>query len=231
VKGSRSLDATSIHSSASDSSTYNNSKVTNLKQPHYAKDIHTQSHPHHHGHSHNNSLSTAATTKKVHLSPPPMHISIEKDYSTQHAKTSLSGNPIFLESKKSGNKFLRSLQHQQTGVPEPGRGKSWPYLGYMINSLKNFALTFYFNWTMILTAPISSIAFIIVYPTTVSFLVVFEIGLKLFMEKMGGAEVIRYISLKFGQGMHNIYLSCAIVFTYSFVYLFILGFGAINWGM
>ncbi|KAG2237059.1 hypothetical protein INT48_001827 [Thamnidium elegans] len=212
VKGSRSLDASSIHSSTSDSSVNNNSKVTNLKQPHYAKEIHSNTHPPHHGHSHShtNSLGSTGSTKKTpHLppSPPIMHVSVEKDYSTQHAKTSLSGNPIFLETKKPGNKFLRNLQQEQSGVPEPGRSTSWPYLGYMMNSFKNFVLTFYFNWTMILTAPISSVAFIIVYPTTVSFLVVFEIGLKLFMDKLGGAEVIRYISLKFGHG-----------------------FGAINWG-
>lgn len=206
MKGSRSLDASSIHSSTSDSSVNNNGKVTNLKQPHYAKEIHSGTHAPHHSHSHTNSLgSTGSTTRKTSPpSPPTMHVSVEKDYSTQHAKTSVSGNPIFLESKKPGNKFLRNLQQQQVGVPEPGRGTSWPYLGYMMNSLKNFVLTFYFNWTMILTAPISSAAFIIVYPTTVSFLVVFEIGLKVFMEKMGGAEVIRYISLKFGQGKHYI---------------------------
>jgi hypothetical protein len=60
---------------------------------------------------------------------------------------------------------------------------------------------------MLFTAPISSAAFITVYPTTVVFLVAFELALKLFMETWGGTEVVRYISLKYGQG-----------------------FGAINWG-
>ncbi|KAI9356069.1 Alpha/Beta hydrolase protein [Pilaira anomala] len=217
VKGSRSLDASSIHSSASESSTggNNNAKVTNIKQPHYAKELNTQTntHKHHHrSHSQTNSLNGSTTTvmKKACQVPPlspPMHISVEKDYSTKHAQTSLSGNPIFLETKKPGNKFLRTFQHHQMGVPEPGRSHSWPYLGYMLNSFKNFILTFYFNWTMIFTAPISSAAFILVYPITITFLVVFEIGLKLFLEKMGGTEVIRYISLKYGHG-----------------------FGAINWG-
>lgn len=61
---------------------------------------------------------------------------------------------------------------------------------------------------MLFTAPISSAALILVYPTSVTFLVLFEMGLKLFMETWKGAEVVRYISLKYGQG-----------------------FGAINWGM
>lgn len=158
--------------------------------------------------------------KKACQVPPlslPMHISVEKDYSTKHAQTSLSGNPIFLETKKPGNKFLRTFQHHQMGVPEPGRSRPWPYLGYMLNSFKNFVLTFYFNWTMIFTAPISSAAFILVYPITITFLVIFEIGLKLFLEKMGGAEVIRYISLKYGHGMYTLFFGlvmCHLIYSY-----------------
>ncbi|KAI8645141.1 Alpha/Beta hydrolase protein, partial [Parasitella parasitica] len=87
------------------------------------------------------------------------------------------------------------------------RSRPWPYLGYMINGFKNLFLTFYFNWPMLFTAPISSAALIFVYPSSVTFLVLFEIGLKLFMETWRGNEVVRYISLKYGQG-----------------------FGAINWG-
>ncbi|KAI8881910.1 alpha/beta-hydrolase [Backusella circina FSU 941] len=92
-------------------------------------------------------------------------------------------------------------------LPEPGRVKSWPYLGYMLNAYKNLFLTFYFNWPMIFTSPISSAAFLTVYPTTVVFLLVFEFGLKLFMEKWGGAKLVKFISIKYGHG-----------------------FGAINWG-
>lgn len=181
VKGSRSLDAGSNHSS--DSSV--NNKITNMKP---AKDIHASGH----AHSHSNSSITSSVIKKA--------LGNEKDYTSQHAKTSLSGAPIFLDSKKPSNRFLRSLQQYQNGIPEPGRSKNWPYLGYMVNGLKNLILTFYFNWTMVFTAPISSAAFIIGYPTTVTFLVLFEIGLKLFLENWGGTQVVRYISLKFGQG-------------------------------
>lgn len=185
VKGSRSLDA-GHHGQENPVS--NSNKVTNKP---ISKDMHT-----YHARSHSNSSSTS-------LKKSPSLVASEKDYGTQHhAKTNLAGTPIFyLENKKSGNKLSRTFQQ---GIPEPGRSKNWPYLGYMVNGFKNLVLTFYFNWTMIFTAPLSSIAFIVVYPTTVTFLVLFEIGLKLFLEKWGGAQVVRYISLKFGQG--NVYL-------------------------
>lgn len=178
MKGSRSLDVGSENG-------VNNSKITNIKLP---KDTHA----HGHAHSHSNTSISSIMSKK----PAPT----EKDYTSQHARTNLSGIPIFIDNKKSGNKLLRSLQHYQNGIPEPGRSKNWPYLGYMMNGFKNLVLTFYFNWTMIFTAPLSSAAFIIGYPSTVTFLVLFEIGLKLFLEKWGGAQVVRYISLKYGQG-------------------------------
>lgn len=204
MKGSRSLDASSqISNSSSDTS-----KVTNMKQPLYAKEDpnHTHHSHHHHdgshaGHSRTNSTATNASKKSngsQHRKPS------ERDESG-HATTSVSGIPIFID-KKQGHSLLRSLRQQ--GVPEPGRSRSWPYLGYMVNGFKNLFLTFYFNWTMLFTAPISSAALILVYPTSVTFLVLFEMGLKLFMETWKGAEVVRYISLKYGQG-----------------------FGAINWGM
>ncbi|KAG2206704.1 hypothetical protein INT47_003646 [Mucor saturninus] len=196
VKGSRSLDAG--HPNGLDP----HGKVTNKPS---IKDMHAYQH----AHSHSNSSVTSS-----HKRTPSMgHTMSEKDMYTNpqqhHAKTNLAGTPIFLDTKKPGNKLSRSLfsHYPNGGIPEPGRSKNWPYLGYMMNGFKNLVLTFYFNWTMILTAPLSSLAFIVVYPTTVTFLVLFEIGLKVFLEKWGGAQVARYISLKFGQG-----------------------FGAINWG-
>lgn len=179
------MDAGSNHSSDSGS----NNKITNMKPP--TKDMHA------YGHAHSNSNSSVTSSSNTTLKKVPS-LTAEKDYTSQHAKTSLSGVPIFLDNKKPGSKFLRNLQHG--GIPEPGRSKNWPYLGYMMNGFKNLVLTFYFNWTLILTAPISSVVFILVYPSTVTFLVLFEIGLKLFLEKWGGAQVVRYISLKFGQG-------------------------------
>lgn len=201
MKGSRSLDASSTHSSTSEGSSVNGHKVTNVKQQQGNKDAHNHSHSHSRGHSvvsNNSTSSSKLPSKKSSLSN--VHAVLDKEFTTQHVKTNLSGAPIFIDVKQQGNKFLRSLRHHQNGIPEPGRSKQWPYLGYMINGFKNLFLTFYFNWSMIFTAPISSAFLITVYPISVIFLILFEMGLKLFMEKWGGAQVIRYISLKFGQG-------------------------------
>ncbi|KAG2215224.1 hypothetical protein INT46_006627 [Mucor plumbeus] len=206
MKGSRTLDASSQISSASDTSIANNhsNKVTNIKQP-YAKEDPNHNHPHHYHHHDNktHSRTSSTTTNASKKSVASQYKLAERDESG-HVTTSVSGIPIFID-KKQGHGLLKSLRQQ--GVPEPGRSRSWPYLGYMINGFKNLFLTFYFNWSMLFTAPISSAALIFVYPTSVTFLVLFEIGLKLFMETWKGAEVVRYISLKYGQG-----------------------FGAINWG-
>lgn len=205
MKGSRSLDASSTHSSTSESSSVNGHKVSNVKQQ-QANNGYKDAH-HHHSHSHsrgpsNGTISSNSSSKlpskKTSLSN--VHAVLDKEFTSQHVKTDLSGAPIFIDASKHGNKFLRTLRHHQSGIPEPGRSKQWPYLGYMINGFKNLFLTFYFNWTMIFTAPISSAILVTVYPISVIFLIVFEIGLKLFMEKWGGAQVVRYLSLKFGQG-------------------------------
>ncbi|KAI9031535.1 Alpha/Beta hydrolase protein [Phycomyces nitens] len=93
------------------------------------------------------------------------------------------------------------------GVAEPSRSKPRPYLSYMLNTYKNLFLTFYFNWTMIFTAPISSLAFVIVYPTAVVLLFIFEIGLKVFMDYLGGAAFVHYIGGKYGEGAPDLLLS------------------------
>ncbi|KAF7722570.1 hypothetical protein EC973_002960 [Apophysomyces ossiformis] len=95
----------------------------------------------------------------------------------------------------------------QDGILEPSRAHPWPYLGYVLNTYKNLFLTFYFNWTMIFTAPLSSLAFVIAYPAAVVLLLIFEILLKVFLEYLGGEELFHYLSNNYGQGL-----------------------GAINWG-
>ncbi|KAI7862927.1 Alpha/Beta hydrolase protein [Spinellus fusiger] len=77
----------------------------------------------------------------------------------------------------------------------------------MFNAYKNLFLTFYFNWTMLISAPVSSMSFLVFFPTAVMFLFIFEVGLKVFMDYLGGVSLVRYISMKYGHG-----------------------FGAINWG-
>ncbi|CEP16589.1 hypothetical protein [Parasitella parasitica] len=196
MKGSRSLDASSNSSDTT-------AKVTNVKQPLYAKEDPNHSHNHHHHHHQQEGRHSRTSSTTTTASKKSIHKATDRD-DADHATTSVSGIPIFND-KKHGLGLLKSFRQQ--GVPEPGRSRSWPYLGYMINGFKNLFLTFYFNWPMLFTAPISSAALIFVYPTSVTFLVLFEIGLKLFMETWKGAELVRYISLKYGQG-----------------------FGAINWG-
>jgi hypothetical protein len=121
------------------------------------------------------------------------------DQDQQHAKTTIRGSPLNII-PNAGPSKKRRIFSSAVSLPEPGRVKSWPYLGYMLNAYKNLFLTFYFNWPMIFTSPISSAAFLTVYPTTVMFLLAFEFGLKLFMEKWGGAKLIKFISLKYGHG-------------------------------
>ncbi|KAI8066287.1 Alpha/Beta hydrolase protein [Gilbertella persicaria] len=188
VKGSRSLDAS--HSESS--------KVTHMKQPHhsighYSTPIDT----YHHTHSRSNSTQKKSTSLNSTSMQP------ERDYTSRHAKTSLSGTPIFIEKKQSHYSLLKAFQQQQ-GTPEPVRSRPWPYLGYMINSFKNLFLTFYFNWPLFFTAPVSSAALLMVYPTTMTFLVMFEIGLKLFMVKLEGWRILKYMSVKYGEGFSAI---------------------------
>ncbi|KAL7320973.1 hypothetical protein PS15m_000800 [Mucor circinelloides] len=74
------------------------------------------------------------------------------------------------------------------------------YWRYAIGVYKNLFLVFYFNWFAIFTSPLSSLAFILVYPTLSSALFAFEIGLKIFMDYLGGAKLVERISQDYG---HN----------------------------
>ncbi|KAL0074819.1 Alpha/Beta hydrolase protein [Phycomyces blakesleeanus] len=120
-----------------------------------------------------------------------------------HIYTNLFGTPETEESEVSNTSWRMNAD----GLAEPSRSKPRPYLSYMLNTYRNLFLTFYFNWTMIFTAPISSLAFVIVYPTAVVLLFIFEIGLKVFMDYLGGSAFVHYIGSKYGEGL-----------------------GAINWG-
>ncbi|KAI9357478.1 Alpha/Beta hydrolase protein [Pilaira anomala] len=81
------------------------------------------------------------------------------------------------------------------------------YWRYVIGVYKNLFLAFYFNWTVIFTAPLSSLAFIFIYPVISYLLFAFEICLKIFMDYGGGTELSKRISLDYG-----------------------CNFGVINWG-
>jgi hypothetical protein len=84
---------------------------------------------------------------------------------------------------------------------ERKRAKPSGYWRYVIDVYKNLFLTFYFNWTMLFTAPLSSIAFILVYPTAGFLLFAFEIGLKVFMDFLGGAKIMKRWSETYANGI------------------------------
>jgi hypothetical protein len=75
------------------------------------------------------------------------------------------------------------------------------YWRYAIGVYKNLFLVFYFNWVVIFTSPLSSFAFIITYPIISGALFAFEIGLKIFMEYLGGAQLVERISQDYGSSM------------------------------
>ncbi|KAG1446211.1 hypothetical protein G6F56_009647 [Rhizopus delemar] len=81
------------------------------------------------------------------------------------------------------------------------------YWRYVFGVYKNLFLSFYFNWFVIFTAPLSSFAFLLAYPIISGLLFAFELGLKLFMDGLGGDHLVKLISRDYGGG-----------------------FGMINWG-
>jgi hypothetical protein len=81
------------------------------------------------------------------------------------------------------------------------RYKPSGYLRYIIGVYKNLFLVFYFNWLAIFTSPLSSMAFVLVYPILSGALFAFEIGLKIFMDYLGGASLVERISRDYGNGL------------------------------
>lgn len=77
------------------------------------------------------------------------------------------------------------------------------YWRYVLGVYKNLFLAFYFNWVVIFTSPLSSLAFIFTYPIISVLLFAFEIGLKIFMDYLGGTQLAKRISLDYGKGMTN----------------------------
>ncbi|KAF7731222.1 hypothetical protein EC973_000638 [Apophysomyces ossiformis] len=116
----------------------------------------------------------------------------------KHTETNVFGVPVSNASQ------WRTIS---TGILEPGRSKPRPYLDYVFSTYKNMFITFYFKWSMFLTSPLSSIAFLTIYPTLVIALLLFEIGLKVFMEVLGGNELAQYLSIQYGQGAPQLLLS------------------------
>ncbi|KAI8338817.1 Alpha/Beta hydrolase protein [Blakeslea trispora] len=74
------------------------------------------------------------------------------------------------------------------------------YWRYALGVYQNLFLMFYFNWSTIFTSPLSAFAFIFTYPIIAVALFLFEVGLKIFMDGLGGNELVSLISRDFGYG-------------------------------
>ncbi|KAI9470518.1 MAG: Alpha/Beta hydrolase protein [Benjaminiella poitrasii] len=74
------------------------------------------------------------------------------------------------------------------------------YWRYAVGVYQNLFLMFYFNWTSIITSPISSIAFLTIYPIVAFILFIFEISLKFFMDFLGGSKWVKRLSERYGHG-------------------------------
>ncbi|KAL0092105.1 Alpha/Beta hydrolase protein [Phycomyces blakesleeanus] len=77
----------------------------------------------------------------------------------------------------------------------------------MINALVNISLTLYFEGSMLLTAPISFLCVMTIFPGLIVFLLLIGVCLKIFMENMGGKELGRTMSERYGKGSVSYLLS------------------------
>ncbi|KAI8098630.1 Alpha/Beta hydrolase protein [Halteromyces radiatus] len=96
---------------------------------------------------------------------------------------------------------IRRWTKDKNSKLRPVRTFSQPYSQYAMTMAKNLILTLYFNWTMIFSAPLSALATVIVYPTFMVALLFVELFLKLFLEGMGGHQLILYLSSRYGKGL------------------------------
>ncbi|KAI8969319.1 Alpha/Beta hydrolase protein [Mycotypha africana] len=81
------------------------------------------------------------------------------------------------------------------------------YWRYVLGVYKNLFLVFYFNWFSIITSPLSSLAFITIYPIVSLLLFLFEIGLKICLEDLGGEKLIQTIREEYGNSAPDLLYS------------------------
>lgn len=92
--------------------------------------------------------------------------------------------------------------HQLLSYTNKKRLRPSGYWRYVLGVYKNLFLAFYFNWIVIFTSPLSSLAFVFTYPIISTLLFAFEIGLKIFMDYLGGTHVVKRISQDFGNSKY-----------------------------
>lgn len=94
--------------------------------------------------------------------------------------------------------FRRSLP--KNWLPEPTRVKGWPLINFAVRTYTNLFLTFVFDYSMLIISPVNAIMFLTVYPAMILLLITVELSLKVFLDFLGGAELVTYLSLRYGGG-------------------------------
>ncbi|ORE03889.1 alpha/beta-hydrolase [Rhizopus microsporus var. microsporus] len=125
----------------------------------------------------------------------------------EHAEEIMSTQPADIFTPSSPSNLTEWLIYFIYHVRSKPKYRPSGYWRYVIGVYKNLFLSFYFNWFAIVTSPLSSLAFLISYPIISGILLAFELGLKLFMDGLGGSHLVKLISRDYGSG-----------------------FGMINWG-
>jgi hypothetical protein len=94
--------------------------------------------------------------------------------------------------------FRRNLP--KNWLPEPTRATGWPMINFAIRTYTNLLLTFLFDGSMLIFSPVNAILFLTVYPLMVLLLIIVEVSLKIFLDYLGGEELVTYLSLRYGGG-------------------------------
>lgn len=85
-------------------------------------------------------------------------------------------------------------------LPEPRRGNNWPLLNFAVRTYTNLALTFLFDSSMLIFSPVNALLFLTVYPFMILLLITVEVSLKIFLDYLGGQELVTYLSVRYGGG-------------------------------
>ncbi|KAI8066344.1 Alpha/Beta hydrolase protein [Gongronella butleri] len=98
-------------------------------------------------------------------------------------------------------RFNEIRDRGQRSLGRKGRHRQSLYGQYVQGMLTSLLLTSYFNWTMIFYDPFSAIATLAVYPTIMIALLFVEVILKILLEYLGGARLLKSWSRKYGHGL------------------------------
>jgi hypothetical protein len=94
--------------------------------------------------------------------------------------------------------FRRNLP--KNWLPEPTRATSWPLVNFAVRTYTNLFLTFVFDYSMLFVSPVNAVMVLTVYPFMILLLITVEVSLKIFLDFLGGQELVTYLSLRYGGG-------------------------------